>query len=204
MECGGPLYFHLRQWYNSTVHMNEIIKNKLREYALFVWEVVKVVVISLVIIVPIRTYLIQPFYVRGASMEPNFHNFEYLIIDEIGYRFNAPQRGDVVVLRNDDNPSLIKRIIGLPGETVEIRDGQVLINGEVLNESAYLPETTNTTPKRNPVQLSEDEYYVLGDNRPESLDSRFFGPKHFDEIIGHVWIRAWPLNAITRFTHVEY
>src|SRR3989344_1293745 len=91
-----------------------------QQVGIFFWEIFKVVVISLVIIIPIRYFLIKPFYVKGASMEPNFHDYEYLIIDEISYRFNQPARGEVVVFKYpfDQSQFFIKRIIGMPGETV--------------------------------------------------------------------------------------
>ena len=95
----------------------------------FIWEIVKIVVISLAIIIPIRYYLVQPFFVRGASMEPNFDNGEYLIIDELSYRFKEPGRGQVIVFKfpKDTSQYYIKRIIALPGETIEIRDKKIVI-----------------------------------------------------------------------------
>ena len=101
-----------------------------KKFGLLVFEVVKVVLISLAIILPIRLFLVQPFYVEGASMEPNFYDKEYLIIDEISYRFNEPQRGEVVIFKNPKNTKIyfIKRVIGLPGETVEVIDGKIKIN----------------------------------------------------------------------------
>ena len=128
----------------ETLNQNNQFKSQFKD---FIWETIKVIVISLAIIIPIRYFLIQPFYVKGASMEPNFHDHEYLIIDEISYRLNDPQRGDVVVFRYPNEPSqyFIKRIIGLPGETVQVEDGQITIinnympQGFILNESSYLP-----------------------------------------------------------------
>src|SRR3989339_2004483 len=98
-------------------------------FAIFVLEVVQIVIISAAIIIPIRYFLIQPFYVKGASMEPNFYDHEYLIIDEISYRFHEPQRGDIVVFRYPDDPSqfFIKRLIGLPSEIIKINDGKITI-----------------------------------------------------------------------------
>src|SRR3989339_174157 len=101
----------------------------MRNFFIFVFEVIKVVLISLAIIIPVRYFLIQPFYVKGASMEPNFFDHEYLIINEIGYRLAKPQRGDIVVFRYPKDPRqyFIKRVIGLPGETMRIKDGKVFV-----------------------------------------------------------------------------
>lgn len=177
----------------------------------FLVEVGKVVIISLAIIIPIRYFLIQPFYVKGASMEPTFFDSEYLVIDEISYRFHEPKRGDVVVIRNPRRESdfLIKRVVGLPGDRVEIINGQVNIyntanpNGLTLDESAYLPSTARTVGTYD-VQLSPEEFYVMGDNRESSLDSRVFGPVVKREIIGRAWVRAWPVNRITVFGTPSY
>ena len=182
-----------------------------RSAGVFILEVVKVVVISLVIIIPVRYYLIQPFYVKGASMEPNFHDYEYLIIDEISYRFNQPQRGEVVVVRNPNDRSqyFIKRIIGLPGETIDIKDGRIVIynddypSGIELDESAYLSSEVKTQGKDS-MKLSSDEFYLLGDNRTSSLDSRLFGPLTSEDVVGRTWIRAWPFNRVSYFTLPTY
>jgi len=173
-----------------------------KQVVIFIWEVVKVVVISLAIIVPVRYFLIKPFYVNGASMEPNFHDHEYLIIDEITYRFNEPQRGDIVVFRYPLDPSqyFIKRIVGLPNEKFKIIDGNVIIfndqwpQGEILGES-YLEAGVETSGEIE-IELGDDEYYILGDNRIASLDSRVFGPIKRQAIVGRTWLRGWPLNRI--------
>ena len=173
-----------------------------KQILIFSWEVVKVVVISLAIILPVRYYLIKPFYVKGASMEPNYYNYEYLIIDELSFRLGNPQRGDVVVLQYPFEPSeyFIKRIIGLPGERIRIADGQVEIldqqnsEGRVLTEN-YLAAGTKTLGDFD-VTLKSDQYYVLGDNRMVSLDSRAFGPLSRQFIVGKTLLRGWPL---TRF-----
>ena len=177
----------------------------------FIWEVTKIVVIALVIVVPIRYFLFQPFLVRGQSMEPNFENNDYLIIDEISYRLRQPQRGEVVVFKNPQNQSqrFIKRIIGLPGETIKFRDGKVLIsNGEkefILDESSYLPSFSQTEPKLfESISLKKDEYFVLGDNRRNSSDSRVFGPLPRENIIGRFILRAWPFTALAKFETPTY
>jgi len=177
--------------------------------ALFILEVVQIVIISAAIIIPIRYFLIQPFYVKGASMEPNYFDHEYLIIDEISYRFDDPERGEIVVFRYPENPSefFIKRVIGLPGETIEITDGKVIIynndnpSGVVLDEM-YLDVEQTFGKKR--VSLNEDEFFVLGDNRDKSLDSRTFGPIRRSDIVGRVWLRGLPLSRIDVFDLPDY
>jgi signal peptidase I len=187
------------------------MKNKLKisgiKYWLnFVWEILKIVIISLAIIIPIRYFLIQPFFVNGASMEPNFLNGDYLIIDEISYRFSQPERSDVVIFRYPLDPSqfFIKRIIGLPGETVEIENGKIIIKGAfektfVMDESAYLNDAY--TAGNITVKLDDKEYFVLGDNRQASSDSRKWGEVARKNIIGRAWLRAWPfvrLGAVNK------
>ncbi|MDO8621827.1 MAG: signal peptidase I [bacterium] len=171
---------------------------------------VRVVVVALAIIIPIRYFLIQPFYVKGASMEPNFEDHEYLIIDEISYRLREPQRGDIVVFRYPYDPTqfFIKRIIGLPGERVEIHDGTVRVantahpNGFLLSES-YLASGV-TTPGERIVALGTDEFFVLGDNRRQSFDSKDFGPIPRRAMIGRAWLRGWPIQRFGKFDQPEY
>jgi signal peptidase I len=174
----------------------------------FVGELTHVVIISLAVIVPVRYFLIQPFYVKGASMEPNFYDHEYLIIDEISYRFQEPQRGDIVVFRypNDPRQYFIKRIVGMPGERVRVSGGQITIYNEEypgglpLDETPYLGEEFTHGDKD--VSLGDAEYYLLGDNRTASLDSRTFGPVPRSFIVGRVWLRGWPPEKIKVF-HVD-
>ena len=178
----------------------------------FFWDLLKVVCVSLAIIIPVRYFLIQPFYVKGASMEPSFYDHEYLIIDEISYRFNDPSRGDIIVFKYPKDPSqyFIKRIIGLPGEVVDISDNRVYIHGAddnkqkyLLEENEYLPDENRTLDSRK-WTLGPDEYYVMGDNREYSLDSRRFGPVDSSLIIGRVWFRGWPFWRFTTFPEVQY
>lgn len=158
----------------------------------------KILVISLLIIVPIRYYVAQPFFVRGASMEPAFHDGEYLVIDELSYRFGEPERGEVIVFKFPLNTSqfYIKRIIGLPGETVAIKDSTVVImsRGEevILDETWYLSD--GETVGEIEITLKEDEYFVMGDNRSASSDSRRWGALSDSFIVGKVFIRALPFN----------
>lgn len=176
----------------------------------FLFELIQVLAISLVIIIPIRYFLIQPFYVRGASMEPNFFDHEYLIIDEISYRFKDPIRGDIVVFKYPKDPSqyFIKRVIGLPGDTVEIVDGRVKIynqehpNGTSLDETGYLDQD-RTIPNRT-VTLKAKEYFLMGDNRAASLDSRVFGAVDRSYIVGKVLLRGYPVDRWKVFSPPSY
>ena len=184
----------------------------LRNFFSFIFELIKIVVISLVIIIPIRYFLIQPFYVKGASMEPNFFDHEYLIIDEITYRFEEPKRGDIVVFRYPRNPQeyFIKRLIGLPGETIQIKDGSVIIyneanpEGMMIAEEYLEPGTKTYGLTENKIELNGNEYYVLGDNRNSSKDSRSFGPVNESFVTGRVLLRGWPFNRIKTFETPEY
>ncbi len=178
--------------------------SKMKKLIVFVWEIVKIVAISLAIIIPVRYYLIQPFFVRGASMMPNFDSGQYLVVDEISYRLDEPERGEVIVFKYplDTSQYYIKRIIGLPGETVKIENNQIIIynqfnpEGEILDESDYLTAKV-VTWGRIRMELGPDEYFVLGDNRPASSDSRQWGVLEEDNIIGRVWLRVWPFNLAT-------
>jgi signal peptidase I len=170
---------------------------------LYFWEVAKIVVIALLIVLPIRYFLFQPFFVRGQSMEPNFHNGDYLIIDEISYQFRSPQRGEVIVFKypNDPSQKYIKRIVGLPGETLEIVSGGVYVyqNGvpSKINEIAYLDANLQTQGSLK-ITLDRSEYFVLGDNRPVSADSRSWGVLPEKYLIGRVAFRAWPFNILAK------
>ncbi len=185
---------------------NHSEKNKrgfLKSSLLFVWEISKVVIISLAIIVPVRYFLIQPFFVNGASMEPQFHDGEYLIVDELSYRLSDPERGEVIIFKYPKDPSqyYIKRIIGLPGEKIKINQGEITIfnsenpDGFILDESDYLIDGKKRDFSME-TKLSDGEYFVMGDNRRASSDSRTWGSLPENFIIGRAWIRAWPLDKI--------
>ncbi len=178
----------------------------------FISETLKVVIISLVVILPVRYFLFQPFYVMGASMEPSFFDREYLIIDEISYRFNAPERGDVVIFRYPENQRefFIKRIVGLPEEGVEIRNGSIYVynsdhqNGFMLPEPYLGTDISTAGDTDGIIRLKADEYYVLGDNRDFSLDSREFGPVKSDLIKGRAVFRGWPLKRVDVLRTPDY
>lgn len=162
-------------------------------------EIFWLLLLAVLIVVPIRLFVAQPFVVEGLSMFPTFHDGDYLIIDELSYRFEEPARGDVVVFRYPNNPSLfyIKRVIGLPGETVSIDRGTVSIrktdgSALTLEESYVITEdaTYNVT-----TTLGTDQYFVMGDNRPKSSDSRVWGALPKEDIIGRAFVRIFPVAA---------
>lgn len=169
-------------------------------------EIAQVVSVSLIIVLIIKYYLIQPFMIKGNSMEPNFHDGNYIVADEVSYRFRGPERGEVIVFHFpiDEKQYFIKRIIGLPGETVEINNKQVAISssdnpeGTTIDES-YLPENVrNKTEGNIKVTLKDNEYFVMGDNRfhDKSSDSRSWGPVPKDLIVGKVMFRIWIIEKI--------
>ncbi|MDR3642039.1 MAG: signal peptidase I [Candidatus Doudnabacteria bacterium] len=183
----------------------------------FIWDLVKILVIALIIIVPFRMFVAEPFVVSGSSMLPNFQNGNYLIVDRLSYITGNPQRGDVMVMiyPKDTSQFFIKRIIGLPGETIELPPagspnfGHVVIfnqqnpAGFVLPES-YLPAGTPTYGSPQKVTLSTGEYFVLGDNRTASSDSRVWGILPRTDIVGKVWLRIFPFSDFGFFHTPSY
>ena len=166
----------------------------LRKLGFELREFVKIALVSLAVVLPIRFFVAQPFVVRGASMEPNFQEGQYLIIDAASYYFRAPERGEIVVFRYPNDPSefFIKRIIALPGEQVRIRDSQVwIINpdhpGGFALEEPYLPPDDLTTYDTS-VTLADRQYFVMGDNRVLSSDSRRWGPLVTEYLRGRVLV----------------
>ncbi len=178
----------------------------MRVFLLAIWEVLEVVLVAVITVFLIRSFLIQPFLVSGASMEPNFGSGNYLLIDELTYRFREPQRGEVIVFRYPENPSTyyIKRIIGLPGEKVEIQKGVVRITGaggeEFVLREDYLPPGIVTSGNKS-ATLGSEEYYMLGDNRNYSFDSRSWGPMDKKYIVGIARLRLLPVSQVQAFTY---
>jgi signal peptidase I len=162
-----------------------------------IMEIIRFALIALLIVVPIRMFIAQPFIVSGASMEETFQSGEYLIVDQVTYHLHSPQRGDVVVFRYPRDPSkfFIKRVIGVPGDTVTIDDTTVRIsneafpNGFILEEPyiAEMEQGINLTEK-----LGDREYFVMGDNRDHSSDSRAWGVLQEERIIGRAYLRLFP------------
>jgi signal peptidase I len=206
----------------ETAYRNDADEEEVYGVGRFLWEIVKIGILALVIIIPVRVFFFQPFFVQGASMEPNFHDGEYLIVGEFGYKetgvgfggselfrvkpFKDLHRGDPVVFRPPgiSGQYFIKRVVGLPGETIEIKNSRILIKnaqapaGFILDEREYLALSVQTTGDRV-IALGVDEYFLMGDNRTASKDSRAFGPVPRDRITGKVLLRAWPFDRLTLF-----
>ena len=157
-------------------------------------EITGTILPAVLIAVVIHLFLAQATRVYGQSMEPTLHSEDRVILDKITYRFRPPQRGDVVVITLRKNyPHLIKRIVGLPGETIAIHDGRVYINGKPLEEDYLDKPTLGVLP---PTRIPPMYYFVLGDNRSASNDSRSFGPVPREHIVGRAIFRYWPPTAI--------
>jgi signal peptidase I len=150
---------------------------------------------AIVIAVLINLFLAQATRVYGSSMEPNLHTNQRLVVEKVSYHLHSPHRGDIVVIRMPERGPelLIKRVIGLGGETVEVRGGVVYINGEALDEP-YL--TRPTTGSYGPATVPEGNVFVMGDNRGASNDSRIFGPVTLDRVVGRAWVSYWPIDVV--------
>jgi len=174
------------------------------------WDVLKFLIGVVIVAFLLKSFVFQPFVVEGISMEPSYHDKEYLIVNKIVYIVGKPERGDVMIFRPPDNPSVtyIKRVIGLPGDDVKISQGNVYINGQQLDEK-YLPEGRQTLIGNEEnltldKRLSDKEYFVMGDNRSHSTDSREFGVVSKSEIVGKAWIVVYPKQYFGFAKHIVY
>ena len=170
----------------------------------FFSEMIRFGLITLAIVVPIRFFIAEPFIVSGASMEPNFQNGNYLIIDRISYTaIEEPKRYEVIIFKYPKNPSkyFIKRIIGLPGETVELKNKDIIIKNTDIKDGFSIDQSyiKNFSNDEGTYILNKDEYFMMGDNRTASSDSRIWGPLPKDLIVGRVWLRLLPLGEISVF-----
>lgn len=179
------------------------------------WEVAKTVAAILLAALFIRAFVIQPFFVQGESMDPSFRDGDYLLVNQVSYHFSQPKRGDVVIFKAPPEPetNYIKRVAGMPGETVELKNGKVIIRnsehpGGVALDEPFLPAGIPTKPESDQLrwEIGPDEYFVLGDNRHpgKSSDSRAWGlvPKNY--LIGRAWLRVYPIAAIGTVQHPTY
>jgi len=181
-----------------------------RKIGSFLLDIIEVVVIALAMFVVMYLFLFQPHQVRGLSMYPSFFNDDYLLTDKITYQLRLPLRGEVVIFKapNNEDYDYIKRIIGLPGETVKISNGKVYVNGQEVEES-YLPDSYETFGGRfwkedQSIPVPDGQYFVLGDNREHSSDSREWGPVPKANIIGKAWLCYWPPQRLGLVPGISY
>lgn len=172
-------------------------------------EILKMFVIVAMIVVPLRAFVIQPFLVDGDSMEPNISSGQYLLIDQLTYRFRAPERGEVVVLDAPHTPGTfyIKRVIGVPGDTVEVKDGLVVLSTPAYPDGVVLEETYlngSITPGDLSVTVPDGHVFVLGDNRSASSDSRVFGAVPYADLVGRAWVKGLPVAQAGTIDQPEY
>ena len=183
-------------------------KQGMKKYSSSFFEFLKIIVIAAIIVLPIRYFIFQPFIVKGESMVPNLQSGDYLIVDEISYRLSTPQRGDVVVLKYplDVSQRFIKRVIGLPGETLTVQGGKITISKDGKNitlSEKYIPASFLTLGDRT-WTLGSDEYFVMGDNRQFSYDSRSWGILPKKDLIGKAVFRLFPVTNISYISGPTY
>lgn len=188
----------------------------LKRLGAFFLDMIETIVIAMSIFLVVYLFLMQPHQVSGLSMFPNFHDKEYILTDKVSYKFGEPKRGDVVVFRappaancpKGTGCDFIKRVIALPGETIEIRNQKFYINNQELPEP-YIPPENALAPNAYlkegiPVTLQDDQYIVIGDNRPHSSDSRVWGPIGKENIVGKGFFRYWPVDRVGLLPTVTY
>lgn len=173
----------------------------LRNLWLFFLDFLETIVVSLAIFAVVYIFLFQPHQVDGRSMEPNFHNAEYILTDKISYRLSSPKRGDVVVFHSpqDNNTDFIKRIVGVPGDMLMVKDGYLYLNGTRLDET-YINDPGKVAPGKYmrdgaTVEVPNGQYVVMGDNRLHSSDSREWGLVPAQNIVGRAFFRYWPVDV---------
>ncbi|HEX7017814.1 MAG TPA: signal peptidase I [Patescibacteria group bacterium] len=187
----------------------------LRSIGEFFLDIIETLVIAMSIFLVIYLFVMQPHQVNGQSMVPNFQNGEYVLTDKISYKIGDPQRGDVIVFHAPEAAQcpkgtgcdFIKRILAIPGETVEIKNNQVYVNGQAIEES-YIPDEFETKAglftQNRVITLGPDEYFAVGDNRSHSSDSRAWGPIHRSDIVGKAFFRYWPVTNAGLLSNVSY
>lgn len=182
----------------------------IRRLGAFIFDIIQVVVFAIALFLFMYLLVFQPHKIKGDSMQPNYPDGEYLLTDKVTYRFNEPKRGDVIVFEapGASGDEYIKRIVGLPGDNVSVRDGKVYVNGQLLNED-YLSSSLYTSggvflENGSTITVTDNNYFVLGDNRPYSSDSRAWGLVEKSKISGRAWLIYWPPQKAGVVESVKY
>ncbi len=187
----------------------EKLSNFFASLGSFVFSSIEAIVVALAISVVLYLFFMTPHEVVGTSMVPNFQNGEHLIANKVLYKFADPVRGDVVIFKYSETQDFIKRVIGLPGDTVSLRDGRFYVNNQLLDESSYLDPSVYTSGAEalregETLPIQEGYYFVVGDNRPHSSDSRVFGAVPREDIKGKAWLVYFPFNNFRIVKHEDY
>lgn len=186
-ETGDPL--------SQLENLEQSISERSKKQRSVVWEWIETILIALILALLLRTFVVQPFQVHLSSMHPTLEEGDFILVNKLAYKFGTPNRGDVVVFLppgGQMEKPYIKRVIGLPGETVDIKDGRVYVNGTLLEEPYALGETSGG--KYNHIVVPEGTVFVMGDNRMNSSDSRYFGPVSIDSLEGKTFLCFWPFS----------
>lgn len=191
------------------------MSNIIRSFSSFFLDLIETIVIGLSLFLVVYLFFMQPHQVNGQSMVPSFESGEYVLTDKISYRIGDPERGDVIVFHAPPTANcpvgtgcdFIKRVIGKPGETIEVKEDAIFVDGKELNEP-YIPEEFDILPgaftRDRAITLGDDEYFVSGDNRPYSSDSRAWGPIERRDIVGRAFFRYWPADKIGLIPKINY
>ncbi len=195
----------------STVEVSSVEKTSsvFASIGKFIFSFIETIVVALVISVVLYLFIMTPHEVVGRSMDPTYQDGEYLMANKLLYDLSTPKRGDVIIFKYSETQDFIKRVIGLPGETVGLQDGRIYINGKVLDESGYLDDAIYTNGsdylhEGETITLGEEEYFVCGDNRPHSSDSRTFGPITKDQVKAKSWLVYYPFSNLRFAVHEDY
>lgn len=175
----------------------------------FIFNSIEAVILAAAVAIVLYLFLLTPHEVVGLSMYPNFNSGQLLLANKVIYKLQEPKRGDVIIFSHSPTQDYIKRIIGVPGDTVSVRDGKLILNGDVLDESEYLSSTIYTRgvqylQEGETITVKEGELFVCGDNREHSSDSRDFGPIKNDQVKGKAWIVFWPFSDFKLVKHANY
>lgn len=177
----------------------------------FFLDILQVVVFAVAIFLFVYLLILQPHKIKGHSMDPNFEDGEYILTDKVSYRLGSPERGDVIVFKAPptDQEEFIKRIIGLPGDTIMVKNQHVYVNGKLIDETAYLDPSVPTDPGTTLIEgkeltVPEGQYMAMGDNRPHSFDGRNFGFIARSKITGKAWVAYWPVSRVGVIEHKVY
>ncbi len=168
------------------------------------------IVVVLALLVMVYLFIMSPQEINGSSMEPNFHNGEFILTNKVLYKFRPPQRGDVVIFKSPPNKEIdyIKRIIGLPGDTVSVQNDAMYVNGQKVDEPYLAPDTPifggAYLAEGQSIVVPPDSYFMMGDNRAHSSDSREFGPINQTDFIGTAIFRYWPFSQMGTLHHPTY